>query len=417
VARYGEDEPLFYSKGDSFGAKRAQEEAVRDSIAKMSESQILNSSIEDLVNFVYDKFIINVPVLELDNAQVSQQEAQVLVQGWRNERPVSVPGTMVTLEVPYHGDEILFHIRASTWGMNPPRAIVTKSHVIVRQSGTDLSGDQVQAEFDRTIANIEQNLERLRSDFNEFNDRLKGTAREQIEARRGKLLANQNLVSGLKFKLKERPGAPQTYTAPLHRKKIEPRLPPVKAHASFKPEPVLAEEDYQHILKIIHDMTLVMERSPSSFATMQEEDIRQHFLVQLNGQYEGKATGETFNAEGKTDILVRDEGRNIFIAECKFWRGDKGYVETIDQLLGYLSWRDTKAAIIIFNRNKDMSAVLEKVKTLTEGHTLCKAGPKIEGETRFRYVFGQPNDANRETVITVMVFDIPNTTAIELASD
>jgi hypothetical protein len=31
----------------------------------------------------------------------------------------------------------------------------------------------------------------------------------------------------------------------------------------------------------------VMERSPSAFASMGEEDIRQHFLVQLNGQFEG----------------------------------------------------------------------------------------------------------------------------------
>jgi hypothetical protein len=28
-----------------------------------------------------------------------------------------------------------------------------------------------------------------------------------------------------------------------------------------------------------------------------------HFLVQLNGQYEGQATGETFNFEGKTDMI------------------------------------------------------------------------------------------------------------------
>ena len=27
---------------------------------------------------------------------------------------------------------------------------------------------------------------------------------------------------------------------------------------------------------------------------MKEEDLRQHFLVQLNGQYDGEATGETF---------------------------------------------------------------------------------------------------------------------------
>ena len=78
-------------------------------------------------------------------------------------------------------------------------------------------------------------------------------------------------------------------------------------------------------------MTLVMERSPSAFAKMEEEHIRFHYLVQLNGQYDGAAVGEAFNFQGKTDILVRHQNHNLFIAECKFWSGPKGLKETVDQ--------------------------------------------------------------------------------------
>jgi len=165
---------------------------------------------------------------------------------------------------------------------------------------------------------------------------------------------------------------------------------------------------YEEILDIMHSMTLVMERSPTSFVKMGEEDIRQQFLVQLNGRFEGAATGETFNYEGKTDILVRADGRNIFIAECKFWSGPKAYLETIDQLLGYLSWRDTKTCVAIFNRNKDLSNVLKSIRETTESHPNKKKGPDVLGETRFRYTFSNPNDANRELVMTVMAFDIPH---------
>lgn len=70
---------------------------------------------------------------------------------------------------------------------------------------------------------------------------------------------------------------------------------------------------------------------------MKEEDIRQQFLVQLNGHYEGQATGETFNYEGKTDILIRNQGKNIFIAECKFWSGAEALLDTITQILSYLT--------------------------------------------------------------------------------
>ena len=31
---------------------------------------------------------------------------------------------------------------------------------------------------------------------------------------------------------------------------------------------------------------------------------------------------------------MRSEGKNIFIAECKFWAGPSGLSEALDQLLG-----------------------------------------------------------------------------------
>src|SRR5580698_7522141 len=96
--------------------------------------------------------------------------------------------------------------------------------------------------------------------------------------------------------------------------------------------------------------------------------MRSHFLVQLNGAFEGQATGETFNFQGKTDILIRVDGRNIFIAECKFWKGEKSFLETLDQLLSYLSWRDSKAAVLVFNRNVNFTAVLDKITVTTPTH-------------------------------------------------
>ena len=45
----------------------------------------------------------------------------------------------------------------------------------------------------------------------------------------------------------------------------------------------------------------VMELSPHAFHDMEEEDLRSHFLVQLNGAFTGQATGETFNFQGKDE--------------------------------------------------------------------------------------------------------------------
>jgi hypothetical protein len=276
-------------------------------------------------------------------------------------------------------------------------------------AGRELQQTQVKRDLDQQLDLIEEYLGWLRADAEQFNASISKLARERIEQRRAKLLADQNLVSNLGFNLKKRTDAPKTYVAPITKKQIVPRLPPAST-APFKPEPTLAEEEYRSILDIMTNMALVMERSPTAFGTIDEEDLRQHFLVQLNGQYEGQATGETFNFQGKTDILIRVDGQNIFVAECKYWRGRKSYEDTIDQILSYLSWRDTKAAIVIFNRNNGFSNVLSEIQTTTKAHGLYKSGPAKDSDTRFRYIFGQQADPPREVKLTILAFDVPSTT-------
>jgi hypothetical protein len=172
--------------------------------------------------------------------------------------------------------------------------------------------------------------------------------------------------------------------------------------------------EYDHILSVMTNMALVMERSPAAFEKIGEEDLRTHFLVQLNGHYEGDATGETFNYGGKTDILIRSDGRNIFIGECKYWGGPRKLLETVDQILGYTSWRDSKAAILLFNRQKNFSAVLESIPATMVGHSSVKREIARPTETSFRYILGQRDDPNREIMLTVMAFDVPQPTSANL---
>jgi hypothetical protein len=103
-----------------------------------------------------------------------------------------------------------------------------------------------------------------------------------------------------------------------------------------------------------------LERTPSVAAKAKEEEIRDLLLVGLNAQFQRDAGGELFNGAGKTDILIRVEDRNIFIGECRVWSGPKTMDDALEQLFGYLVWRDTKAAILLSIRNKDVSAVMAR---------------------------------------------------------
>ena len=177
-------------------------------------------------------------------------------------------------------------------------------------------------------------------------------------------------------------------------------------------EPYLDISIYESILEIISNMSLAMERSPNTFSKLKEEEIRDFFLIMLNAHFEGSATGETFNCTGKTDILIRHENKNAFIAECKFWSGRENFIKTIDQLLGYTSWRDTKTAILIFNKNIDTTTVLSRIEEKVKTHE-CYLGDfnlkssKLDKETTFSYKFHHPDDKSKELILSILVFDIP----------
>ena len=242
--------------------------------------------------------------------------------------------------------------------------------------------------------------------MDQFNGQLEQQVGQLVRERKNKLLADAHMAGAIGIPIKRRDGMPTTYSVPVERRKPKIERPPAST-GKFQPEPVLALEEYENILTIVRNMVRVMEQSPKAFEKMGEEDLRTHFLVQLNGQYEGRATGETFNFQGKTDILIREEDRNVFIAECKFWHGEKQFLETIDQLLSYLSWRDTKAAVFLFNRNANFSDVLTKIGEIVPKHKYFKRDLGKRGESEFRYMFSHPDDPNRELILTVLAFDVP----------
>lgn len=154
-------------------------------------------------------------------------------------------------------------------------------------------------------------------------------------------------------------------------------------------------------------MAQVLEQSPATFAKFTETDLRNQFLVQLNGQFVGDATGETFRASGKTDIVILVDGRAIFIAECKFYDGPKSVAEALDQLLGYTTWRDTKLALLIFSRQKDFSAMLRATDEAVRGHASTMRKIDHQSESAFRYVLRRPDDPEREMTLMVLVLAIP----------
>lgn len=403
---------ILFHQADLRAVLEAQERNMVGEIDALPENQLLNTPVEDLCNYFVEKFTVEPPKLNEAGIQADYGDAKIDVSrrfeyaAFGSESSVYVTGTKLTFYIPFEGDQNLFKCRPSTFNYNPPRADVRNGELCMVYERTASDVSNIQSEFKRELENLKEYLSWITRDVTPFNTSVLGKARQRIEARREKFLKDRGLVQQIGFPLRQRQGATQTYVAPQIKRKFAPRLSPVSSTA-FTPEPTLDMQEYEHILSVISNMVLVMERSPQAFKGMKEEDLRQHFLVQLNGQYEGQATGETFNFQGKTDILIRVEGKNIFVAECKFWAGPEKLKEALEQLLGYTTWRDSKTALLVFNRDRSLSTVLAKIPEVIRTHPNCKRQIDYKSETGFRFVFGHRDDASRELTLTTLAFEVP----------
>jgi hypothetical protein len=305
--------------------------------------------------------------------------------------------------------------------LSVPHNVNLRDHELLLHWDSDVSAstpEAVRAQFDQTIDQITRLVEFIGVDVRRYNQRVRNELPGLIAQRRQKLLGDRNLEAALGYPIRERDDA-ATYTVPLRRKRIEPeqRNPPGVTSKSFTPEPRLAQADYEEAINTLLNSRNAIERSPSTAAKLHEEELRDILLINLNGRFEGAAAGEVFNGNGKTDILIRQGDRNIFIGECKFWHGPSKFDEAIVQVLGYTVWRDTKAAIILFIRSGNPTAVIGKAVERLEKHSNYKRRGPCKTEDRHDFVLHAERDPDREIHLALLPFVIGHSAAGDDTAD
>jgi hypothetical protein len=150
-------------------------------------------------------------------------------------------------------------------------------------------------------------------------------------------------------------------------------------------------------------------------ASLQSSVATLHIGCRLPLRMIGKLLHETCGVHVSSGEMVKlldgvkqaGEGNNIFVAECKFWKGAASLAKAADQLLSYTTWRDTKTALILLSRNAGFTTVLEKAPEVLRGHPAFKRELPPVGETQFRFVLGRPGDPSREVMVALVMFDVP----------
>ena len=276
----------------------------------------------------------------------------------------TVPASKVVVTFPITGSAELLDYQASTFSLSGNFGKVSVGSVTVEIIERTLNADAIRRQVELLKRDIDQRVGWANADLATFMTTADQSIRRSLSSRKERILNDREVEEALGIPVRISGRTPPP--VPARRKQV--RLETRTAQAGFVPEPVLDEAIYQEVLSAARAWATSLERTPGTAAKLDEEEIRDLLLGNLNTYWLGAAGGELFNGSGKTDILIRHDDRNVFIAECKIWRGPKGVSDAIDQLLSYLVWRDSKAALVMFIRTVDPAATIEKLHDAVEAH-------------------------------------------------
>lgn len=270
------------------------------------------------------------------------------------------------------------------------------------------SKTQIDHDIQQTKDHLTEKLKSVANLVDGHNADLRARLPKLIRQRRSAIARRRELFGSLSVPFERDPSPAETFVLPLKESRKELKIAPTRSGMT-QLAPVVSQQTFLDILKTIHDFGVHIERHPTIYRDKDEPALRDLLLLILSANFKGpvSSTGETLNASGKTDILLRYENSNVFIAECLLWKGKEYLEEKIDQLATYLTWRDTKAALVVFVKTSAVEPVVAKAKKAIQDHPRFVRWGEASGDTPLA-VMAFPGDKDRHALVALLIFHFPN---------
>ena len=397
-----------FQKGDVNYLEEALKESARKKIHDLTDDYILNVSEQEYIEYLSDVFYLDCPIVMYNDMSIEPRTVLVspeyLPSSWFYYDEREIERKLYRLHIPYQGDGELLRYRPNPFSLSRWSNFKI-SYDSLYVDILDINGDakEIKRECDSYVDSLRDMMGSLKKNYAFINRCLPDNIRSMFTIRKNQIKKeHQELVdSGIPIKGNN---TNKTYSIPTVQRRYKP-VPKVVKSIPEIATPTMADKEYKEIVSSLYTIGRNLERFPNTHKGRDEETIRDLFLTQLVTSFTNySSTGEAFNHQGKTDIMVKKEDDILFVAECKFWKGAKVLTDAISQLLSYLTWRDTKTALLIFNREVGMSAAIKSLQETVPHHPNYVSGIK-RSETQYDYVFHLNDDKSRQIMMSVLIFD------------
>lgn len=403
---YGTNKIRIFSEIDFRTFEQQKINELTDAIEKKGKDYILRVDEDEFKEYIYRIYYIEPVTVDLINESIDEpivKSETVTEQIFGGRYQVDV--YYISVNIPFQGNPIVFKLRPTTYYLKSEDVYIGSSSVSFEISLRERKPEEFNRKKEEMKRNAFNNLTNANNDIILYNNKLKNVIKTIFGNYKNKCLSENDFFSAIKANINK--DTESVFTIPTIKRKIIPQ-PLISSNKEFSSEPMMSVEMYLDVLKVIYDSGKNMEKKPALYIGKDEEGLRDQFLFVLETRYEGiTATGETFNRSGKTDILLKyaKDGSNLFVGECKIWHGSTEFMKAISQLFDkYLTWRDSKVALLFFVTNNDFSNVLKIVKSDISKHPYYLKDNGTKGESSFSYIFHLPQDKDKKVSLEILLF-------------
>ncbi|GAB6393796.1 MAG: hypothetical protein MdMp024_0108 [Bacteroidales bacterium] len=384
---------------------------IKEEIEKKGKEYIIGIDENDYINFLINEYTLEPLKIYTESEEIEEpitrretRENNMLYGGM-----YEIEIYKFTVKYSFSGNVLLLKVQPNsyTYSMSLPQPEITvnKDKISFSFDLYKKDAEEFKREKRSHYNNTFNNLDNINKFAAQWNQDLQSLISHIFTTLKNKYLAENDFFAAINVKVNDNTNS--IFTVPTVKKKIIPQ-PQISKNQEFSSNPIIAQNTYEDILKVIYDFGKSMEKKPSTYQNKDEESLRDQFLLILETRYDAvTATGETFNRSGKTDILLKyaNDGTNVFVAECKFWHGANEFQNAISQLFDrYLTWRDSKTALLMFVKNNDFTNVIQAIKAEAQKHPYFVKENGNKGDSSFSYIFHLPKDKDKTVLFEIIAF-------------